>query len=382
MAISLKYKSCSKFLRLALEEKFNMDKLSHLIKLFCKATFGGIIITLKKFKNIFMKIIKIIIISLLLLGLNINKASACACGCGIFNVGTSALLPNCAGGTAFVQYDYINQGRNWHNNDKSSLDENNHKQIRTQTITAGMQYMFNRKWGMALRVPYVERYSLESSSTETGGVGASHDGHHHDEEEAMTITSNSARTQKSIGDIRINAIYSGFSSDMSTGITFGLKLPTGDYKYKGFQHRDMMIGTGSTDLILGAYHFGKVDNEGKFNYFLQGSWQHAFITRDNYRIGDEFSGATGIYYNAGSMLGIKRVSPILQVTGSQRLLDSGANSIPTNSGYTQIFLAPAIELGFSSFKIYADIGFPIYQNVNGNQLVANRIYKVILGYNF
>ena len=69
-----------------------------------------------------MKILKIFLITSLLIGFSITKANACACGCGVFNVGTSSLIPSCAGGTAFVQYDYINQNQNWNNNDKAAAE--------------------------------------------------------------------------------------------------------------------------------------------------------------------------------------------------------------------------------------------------------------------
>ena len=42
-----------------------------------------------------------------------NAAWACACGCGVFDVGTSSMFPSGAGGMAFVEYDYMNQNRNW-----------------------------------------------------------------------------------------------------------------------------------------------------------------------------------------------------------------------------------------------------------------------------
>ncbi len=40
-------------------------------------------------------------------------------------------------------------------------------------------------------------------------------------------------------------MYTGFSDDMSKGIIFGLKLPSGSYTAAGFD-RDTQIGTGST----------------------------------------------------------------------------------------------------------------------------------------
>jgi hypothetical protein len=293
-----------------------------------------------------------------------SNALACACGCGIFSVGTSALIPNCAGGTAFLQYDYINQSRNWHQDKNAASADNEDKQIKSQVITAGAQYMFNREWGAAIRVPYVSRNTKMAMTDEMGNE-----------------TLQSSRVN-SVGDIRINAIYSGFSSDMSSGITFGLKLPTGQANAKSFDSRDMQIGTGSTDSLLGAYKLGRIGESSKWNWFAQGNWQHALVIRNGYRVGDEISAATGIYYNAGAIAGIKKVAPIFQITGSKRLHDTQRNSDPQNSGYSHAFFAPALEFNFGEFKTYADIEFPLYQNVKGNQLVAKRLYKVILGYNF
>ena len=42
-----------------------------------------------------------------------GAAWACACGCGVFDVGTSSLMPERAGGTVFLNYDYQNQNQNW-----------------------------------------------------------------------------------------------------------------------------------------------------------------------------------------------------------------------------------------------------------------------------
>ena len=50
-------------------------------------------------------------------------------------------------------------------------------------------------------------------------------------------------------------MYTGFSKDLSTGLIFGLKFPSGDYTAPGFDPDDQ-IGSGSTDLILGGFHKG------------------------------------------------------------------------------------------------------------------------------
>ncbi len=302
---------------------------------------------------------KYLLTSLFLFIASSTNALACACGCGVFNVGTSALIPNCSGGTAFLQYDHMSQTRNWHK-EKDSSGHNHDKRIETQTVTAGMQYMFNRSWGVSARVPYVTRY-VENTPHHGG----------------MTYNRHS-----DIGDIRLNGIYSGFFNDMSTGITFGLKLPTGQTNANGFA-RNTQIGTGSTDSILGAYHmgnFGKSD----FGYFAQTSWEKPFIRHQGYTPGYEISAATGIHYNAGQFGLAKKVTPIMQITGSRKGEDSGWADVShnPNSGYSMMFFAPGIEVAIKDFKLYADVEFPIYRNVNGNQLVPQNLYKLILGYSF
>ncbi len=306
-----------------------------------------------------MKITKILSIAFLLLGLNISKANACACGCGVLNVGTSSLIPNCEGGLAFLQYDYMAQKRNWSKESQSS-GHNHDKRIETQTVTAGMQYMFNRDWGMNLRVPYVTRYV--ENAPHSGG---------------MSYTRHS-----DVGDIRISGIYSGFFDDMSTGLLFGLKLPTGATNDKTLA-RNTQIGSGSTDAIIGAYHMGNF-GKSNFGYFAQGTFERPFIRHQGYTPGSEISGAVGSYYNFGQVGVLKKIAPMFQITGAKKSQDSGwaDPSHNPNSGYSLMFFAPGIEISFADYKIYADIEFPLYRNVNGNQLVAQNLYKVILGYNF
>lgn len=291
-------------------------------------------------------------------------AFACACGCGVFNVGTSALIPNCSGGTAFLQYDQINQTRNWGSDSKSDEHNHDHK-IATSSLTAGAQYMFNREFGAAFRVPMIRRF------TETL--------HHNHDGGSETIESK----QHSIGDIRLNGIYAGFFDDMSTGITFGVKLPTGSTAQHNVP-RNQQIGTGSTDSIIGAYHLGKFGEGKKFGYFAQASWQQPILNARSYNPGYELSAATGVYYDLGKISNIKKAAPILQLTGTRKAKDSGASTADhnLNSGYEMVFFAPGFEVAISDFKLYGDVEFPVYRRVNGVQLVPQNIYKMILGYNF
>lgn len=307
-----------------------------------------------------MKLRKTFFAAITLLSLSSIDALACACGCGVLNVATSSLIPNCEGGIAFLQYDQMSQTRNW-SKEKKSNGHNHDKRINTETVTAGAQYMFNRDWGAAIRVPYVTRYTK---------------GFNHDHE------LNSSR-HSDIGDIRVNGIYSGIFDDMSTGITFGLKLPTGQTNAKTIE-RNQQIGTGSTDSILGFYHMGNFGKSSKMGYFVQSSWERPFIRHQGYTPGYEVSGAVGTYYNLGQIGVAKRVAPIFQFSGAKKGQDSGwaAADHNSSSGYSMIFFAPGIEVNIDKFKIYADVEFPAYRNTNGNQLAPQNLYKVILGYNF
>ena len=132
-------------------------------------------------------------------------------------------------------------------------------------------------------------------------------------------------THDNLGDLRVKGVYTGLSDDMSTGITFGLKLANGDFTYPNFD-RDTSIGTGSTDLLLGAYHQGVLTDKGMFNWFAEGQMDIPFITQDHYRPGDEFDFAVGSYYNGFDYGKNGKLSPLLQLIASIREHDIGMNA--------------------------------------------------------
>ena len=300
---------------------------------------------------------RLLLATLSLLAFVPSAAFACACGCGVFDVGTGAMMPTSEGGTVWLEYNYMDQNKNRSGIRTSDPANNGDKAITTNFITAGGQYMFNRSWGVEAEVPYWTR-----AFTTTDGDGNQASFHH-----------------AALGDVRLKGVYAGFSDDMSTGVTYGLKLPTGDSRYANFD-RDTEIGTGSTDWLLGAYHMQALSKD--FDGFVTGQWQHAFAIRDHYRPGDELDVAVGSYYHAGSIVGNDKVSPLLQLIGSTRAHDTGANSNPDDSGYTRLMVSPGVEYDVKAFKFYADVELPIYQNVNGNQLTAPVLTKLVVGYSF
>ena len=285
---------------------------------------------------------------------------ACACGCGVFDVGTSSIFPQGEGGMAYFSYAYQDQFRNWNGTSQAPSLNNDDKEIRTDFFSTGIQYMFNSSWGAQLQVPFAYRYF---KTVDDAG---------------NTVST----TWGSLGDIRVEGIYTGFAADQSTGVTFGFKLPTGNDNYDpAIVDRDTQIGTGSTDILLGGFHRGNLTADEKWDWFAQTLLDVPTLIQAGYRPGVELDSAARIDYK-GWALGRVKISPVMQAIFSYRSNDSGDASDSANSGYERLLLSPGIEFHIHPVKVYADVELPVFQNVNGNQLVAPVLFKVNLGYMF
>jgi hypothetical protein len=269
------------------------------------------------------------------------------------------MFPEDSGGTAFLNYDFQDQNQNWSGTSSARGANNDDKELKTQTFTPGARYMFNRSWGAQAEIPVVSR-TFDSAAN--GG--------------AISWTG--------LGDIRLRGIYTGFSDDLSGGLTFGVKLPTGSYNHTdpaGGIDRDSQIGSGSTDLLLGAFHRGDLAGSLNWNWFAQAQLELPVLKQGGYRPGLETDVALGIYYE-GLSLGRAKISPVAQVIGTWHGRDNGAAANPDNSGYQRVLLAPGIEFRLHPVKIYADVELPVYENATGNQLVAPALFKVSVSYMF
>jgi hypothetical protein len=285
---------------------------------------------------------------------------ACACGCGVFDVGTSSMLPDGPGGMVFLQYDYQDQNRNWSGTSQAPSGNNDDKEIETDFVTLGLQYLFNDKWGAQLELPYDYR----RFRTDVGGGDIE------------------SRNWSQFGDLRLEGIYTGFFADQSAGVTFGLKLPTGSYSHDAdIVDRDTQIGTGSTDLLLGGFYRGNISQDEKWDWFAQGVLDVPVLTQAGYRPGVELDTAAGIDFK-GWAIGRVRVSPVAQAIFSERTSDSGSNASPDNSGYQRLMLSPGIEFHIHPVKIYADAEFPVFQHFTGNQVAAPVLFKVSMSFMF
>jgi len=327
-----------------------------------------------------------------LVSLTSTAARACACGCSVFDVG-GGLLPqeNESGGRVFFEFWSGDQTQNWVGSSKAPAALNSDKEINTQWYNVGFSYNFNRDWGVMVRIPTTNR----TLTTDTGAY-------------AGIESFNS----KDIGDIEIMGMYTGFFKDMSTGLMFGLKLPTGTFTAPGLD-RDTQIGSGSTDLMLGAFHRGLLSGDNAWQYFSQIMWRQPLLYQaaaapqgffdgspgvvQTYYPGMQVDAAAGIVYNnLYHVLGFDKITPLGQVIVSHRDHDTGTGADPYNSGFDRVMLSPGIEFtkvvdeaNNRVIKVYFDIEVPIYYRANAannagteGQLVAPYLIKLVSSYNF
>ena len=285
---------------------------------------------------------------------------ACACGCGVFDVGTASMFPQHAGAMAYFEYDYMDQNQNWSGTRSAPATNNSDQRIQTDFLNAGLQYQFNRSWGVDVQLPYWHRLF---NTLDADGV---------------TVDS---FLHGAVGDVRIKGTYAGFSADMSTGLSFGLKLPTGDSTYAHFDP-DTEIGTGSTNVQLGIYHLGNLSADAKWRYFAQAQWDQPVQHKAIYRPGSEADVSFGAYYEGWTVAPTVRIAPVLQVSGTYRGHDGGLLGHPEDSGYVRALLTPGIEVDMSKLSAYVDVGLPIYRNSSGNQLVSSSFWRLNLSYRF
>jgi hypothetical protein len=86
----------------------------------------------------------------------------------------------------------------------------------------------------------------------------------------------------------------------------------------------------------------------------------------------------GIYHEGQESASGFALTSLLQAVYTWRGHDSGIESEPENTGYTRTLIAPGLELRQGPWRAYADIAFPVQQNVSGNQLVPPAYFKLIL----
>jgi hypothetical protein len=241
-----------------------------------------------------------------------------------------------------------------------------HDEVRTinRNLFATLDYGFSEALGVSVILPWVDR---------------EHEHIHNHEGEPELETWNFS----GLGDMRVVARYQfpppttdpqamrvGFF-----GLTGGLKLPTGRTAVANGEgevaERTLQPGSGTTDALLGAYYreaLGSLDA----SWFAQANLQLPFDSYHEFRPGRQVLIDVGGRWDATDKLGL-----MLQLNLLYKGRDSGAEAEPDDSGSRTVSLSPGFTYALTpTVQVYAFVQIPVYQHVNGVQLVADRSYAV------
>jgi hypothetical protein len=305
-----------------------------------------------------------LLVSLPLLIGSPQRSQACAsCGCTLSAdaaMGYSAL----PGWRLSIEYDYINQDQLRSGTETVSgvpADTELEHQTINQYVTAGVSYSPNSSWNFTLLAPYV----IRSHST------------YGDYDPTQPLPELSRSFSSSIGDVKLVASYQGFLPTNNLGVQLGVKLPTGQYGtavdfYSGPNAGEpldasLQPGTGSTDIIVGAYYYQAISQN--FDAFVNAQFQSAVKQRmdqpgNDFRPGNSITVSFGLRYE-----GNPRWAPQLQVNLLHKSPDEGALADVQNTAGSVAYLSPGATVQLSSrLYAFAFAQLPVYSNLYGIQL--------------
>lgn len=311
-----------------------------------------------------MKILLPAAIAALVLAAPMAARACSSCGCTLSSDWDSQGLVAKPGLRLDVRYDYLNQSQLRRGDDavdRASLPLPQEREIELGTVnryaTFGLDYS-RGDWGVNVQAPLVRRTHATYPEGETDLSWSRSSG---------------------LGDIRVMARYQGLAENRSVGLQLGVKLPTGarDVRFLAGTEagealdRGLQPGTGSTDLLLGVFKFGPLNQD--WDYFAQALAQAPIDTRAEFRPGNAINVNLGVRY-----LGFTRVVPELQLNARQAWRDRGADSDRDNSGGRLVNLSPGLSLRIGErLNGFAFVQVPLYQHVNGLQLAPR--YTLSIG---
>ena len=289
-----------------------------------------------------------------------------SCGAAFCTVNTnwttqSALL---APGSAFdVHYEYIDQDQPMAGGDKVAVGQipHHHDEVATvnRNLVATWSRGFGNGWGVTVSAPVGDRDHR-------------HVHNHHGERIGETWSFTEP------GDVRVVGRYQLASggdllNPSDSGVTFGLKLPTGRFTVANGDNeraeRSLQPGTGTTDLIVGAYHHQR-RNASDAAWFAQTQYQRAVDSRAGYKPGALFSADAGVRKGFGQGFGA-----LVQLNFVHKRRDGGSAAEPADSGGRYLFLSPGLSYAVSGkLQVYGFFQQPLVRHVNGVQLTADRAF--------
>ena len=264
-----------------------------------------------------------------------------------------------------LRYEYINQDRVQNGRSRIGVGEipRDHDEVQTvnRNFVGTLDHSFNENWGIAATLPVVRRYHFHIQNEDDGAQTP----------ESWKFTE--------LGDLRLLGRYQFTPTESAEhalgqwGLYFGAKLPTGSYKVTNRDgeraERTLQPGTGTTDALFGAFVRRALPLK-ELSWFAQGLVQFPLNSREDYKPARRLFLDTGLRYEAG-----ERLALLLQANGLIRGRDSGAQAEPEDSGGRSLWVSPGVSYAFTkNIQAYGFMQLPLYQYVNGVQLVATRSF--------
>ena len=292
----------------------------------------------------------------LLAAASTGSLACSACGCTLDADWATQGVTTRTGWTADLRYDFSNQNdlrSGLHRVDRAAIAFPTDDEIQQQTVnrnaTLTLDWGVNADLGLTVQLPWLERRHTTIAEGDT---------------EVSSSRSNG------IGDARVMARYTGFSVAQDWGLQVGLKLPTGDSHGVDFDagpqqgemlDRGLQPGTGSTDLLLGAFRFGAFDPQ--LEWFSQALLQLPVAHESAFRPGNALNASAGLRYRLGALV------PQAQFNARVEKRESGALADQPNSGSTLVHFSPGVTWNVAEHtSVYLFGQVPVYQRVNGDQL--------------
>jgi len=285
-----------------------------------------------------------------------NSSACSVCGCSLSSDWAAqgyATMPGLEAGLRFEYFDQTDLRSGTGRVDRSTLTFPNDNEIQQRTLNRNtwldLNYVVNSSWAVTAAIPYHDRFhtTIVDGDTDISTSRAS-----------------------GLGDVRLLARYQKSGPTQSYGFQFGLKLPTGRFDQnfaEGPQagellDRGLQLGTGTTNLILGASWFSRpAVNLGTF---VQATLEQPLAERAGFLPSSSLNLSGGVRW-----LNTSRFTPQLQLNIKTETREHGAEADTSNSGGTLAYLSPGVTAELASrTTAYVFVQLPVCQRVNGLQL--------------
>jgi hypothetical protein len=285
------------------------------------------------------------------------SAHACSvCGCSLSSDWGQLGFDTLPGARLGLRYEYFDQTQLRTGTrilDRATLEFPHDEEIQQRTLNRStwldLDYGANAAWGLRVSLPRHDRFhtTIVDGDTDISTSRAS-----------------------GLGDARVLVRYQQPGLARGFALQFGLKLPTGRFDQNfaaGPQagerlDRGLQLGTGTTDLLLGASWFARPME--RVGCFLSAQLDQPLAARAAFLPSASLTLSGGVRW-----LNPSRFTPQLQFNVKTETREHGAAADTANSGGTLAHLSPGLTAELTRHThAYAFVQLPVYQRVNGLQL--------------